>query len=320
MPQAELPKVSVNVVTYNQEAFLAETLDSILSQDYPNIEIIITDDASKDATQSIATAYANKHPGIIRTVFSQVNTGISLNANRGLMLCTGKYICPFAGDDLLLPGKLTAQVALMESDPTIPMSYHNVEWFESETGAHLRNHFEPGRHPVPTENPQDLFTGNPIPGPGVMLRRSMMSDTPNHPDFPFSSDWLHWIILSRLGPIRYLPGTYARYRRHSQNETLINPKIGAEQLRFIHYLRQHFPDAPQAALRQAEALSWQASAIGHMGTGNYYAALAAYGNVIRNGRFTRKNFAVMAICLVGLNLPKWARIALARRLIAQRFN
>lgn len=73
-----LPKVSIGIITYNHEHFLAECLDSVLAQTYPNFEITIADDCSKDRTHDIALEYARKHPDRIKRVIrSEKNLGMA---------------------------------------------------------------------------------------------------------------------------------------------------------------------------------------------------------------------------------------------------
>jgi glycosyltransferase involved in cell wall biosynthesis len=86
--------VSVVIPTYNQKDFVHETIDSVLVQDYENIEIIITDDGSKDGTNGIIQEYAAKYPDKIFPVLSERNTGIAANLNRGLAKVSGDVILP----------------------------------------------------------------------------------------------------------------------------------------------------------------------------------------------------------------------------------
>lgn len=99
------PLVSIVVVTYNSEKFVLETLESIKSQTYPRLELIITDDCSEDNTVNICEEWVKKNEGRFeksRIVTSPVNTGIGRNANRGLYYVTGEWYKGIAGDDALI--------------------------------------------------------------------------------------------------------------------------------------------------------------------------------------------------------------------------
>ena len=86
------PKVSVMIVTYNQENLIGETIESVISQDYPNLEIVVADDASVDGTQSVIKAYQEKYPLQIKPVLNPVNLGITGNCNAALAACTGELV------------------------------------------------------------------------------------------------------------------------------------------------------------------------------------------------------------------------------------
>ena len=89
----EHPKVSVSVISYNQEKYIGDCLQSILEQqvDFP-IEIIVGDDASRDATQTIILDYQGRHPDIIRSILREKNTGGTENYYGVVALCKGEYI------------------------------------------------------------------------------------------------------------------------------------------------------------------------------------------------------------------------------------
>lgn len=98
--------VSVVVVTYNSADFVLETLDSIAAQTYPELELIITDDCSKDDTVAVCRNWLDQHKErFVRTELLTVekNTGIAGNCNRGYEAAQGEWIKNIAGDDIMLP-------------------------------------------------------------------------------------------------------------------------------------------------------------------------------------------------------------------------
>ena len=109
--------VSVVVVTYNQSSIVEETLDSIYNQSYPSLEIIISDDCSKDNTLEIIENWLDRNKGRFvntRLLKSEINTGVTANCNRGVMAATGKYMQIIAGDDILLPNAIEEKVQFAE--------------------------------------------------------------------------------------------------------------------------------------------------------------------------------------------------------------
>ena len=111
------PLVSVLVITYNQENYLRQALDSILMQKVNfSYEILIGDDHSKDKTPDILKEYSEKYPDIIRLYLRDKNLGASRNAYDLLMKCKGSYLAFCEGDDYWIsPYKLQKQVDFLEN-------------------------------------------------------------------------------------------------------------------------------------------------------------------------------------------------------------
>lgn len=110
--------VSIVVVTYQSELYIIETLDSILNQDYSPLELVITDDASTDATISICKEWLDKNKqrfSNVRLLKSEKNTGTSRNANRGVKASSGSWIKILAGDDLLQPDCISSYVQFIQN-------------------------------------------------------------------------------------------------------------------------------------------------------------------------------------------------------------
>lgn len=120
-------KVSVFVISYNQERYIRETLDSIVNQEHPfSYEVIVCDDASKDGTPQIISEYANKYKEIV-PVLRKENIGLIANYFDAASRCRGEYIMVCAGDDYWLPGKIAQQVEYLDSHPDIGMIHSNVQ-------------------------------------------------------------------------------------------------------------------------------------------------------------------------------------------------
>ncbi len=104
------PKISIVTITYNSEATVEETIKSVVAQDYPNVEYIIIDGASKDSTLAIVDKYRDK----IAKVVSEPDKGISDAFNKGIKNATGDIIGIINSDDVLLPGALSTVAAAYE--------------------------------------------------------------------------------------------------------------------------------------------------------------------------------------------------------------
>jgi glycosyltransferase involved in cell wall biosynthesis len=220
--EAAMPKVSVVVPIYNQLPFIRETVDSVLAQDYENVELVLSDDGSTDGTREILSEYAERHPERIKLVVSERNTGIPGAFNRALDAHTGEYVAWLGGDDVMLPGKLSAQVALLQSRPEIDGCCHDADVFDSATGRSYGRFTEiyNGRRGVREGGVELLLDPAYLMLPSTMMLRS---SAVGHRRFDtrvrVANDWLFDIVLFRHGRIAGLDQVLARYRRHQRNAT-----------------------------------------------------------------------------------------------------
>jgi glycosyltransferase involved in cell wall biosynthesis len=141
------PKVSVMVVTYNHARFIAQALNSILSQERTfEIEINVIDDASTDGTQQIARQYQERHPDIVRCLFNSENVGhiaTQLNTYRGFQSLRGEYFALLEGDDYWCDNhKLARQVAFLDLNPDFVACAHNTLRIYDD-GSRPPEHFLP---------------------------------------------------------------------------------------------------------------------------------------------------------------------------------
>ena len=114
MNLTQKPLVTVITPAYNAEAYIKETIDSVLAQSLSDWELIVLDDGSKDRTQEIVAGYAQKDPRI-HLVVNETNMGVAKTRNRGIDLAQGRYIAFLDSDDIWHPNKLSAQLEKMEA-------------------------------------------------------------------------------------------------------------------------------------------------------------------------------------------------------------
>src|SRR5262245_2920980 len=108
------PLVSIVTPSYNQARFIRATIESVLSQDYPNIEYIIIDGSSTDKTASIAQEYAGR-----LTFISEKHRGQAHAINKGFRLARGELVSWLNSDDIILQGALSRAVSAFERRPTL---------------------------------------------------------------------------------------------------------------------------------------------------------------------------------------------------------
>lgn len=125
------PLVSIGLPVYNGGAHLRAALDSLLSQDYANLELVISDNASNDETREICEEYAAREPRI-RYFRNDTNLGAIKNFNRVAQLARGGYFAWASDHDRREPGNVSRCVEVMEADPTVVLCCPQTQWLEAD--------------------------------------------------------------------------------------------------------------------------------------------------------------------------------------------
>jgi glycosyltransferase involved in cell wall biosynthesis len=134
---AKQPLVSVHMLAYRHERFLARAIEGVVMQicDFP-FELVIAEDCSPDKTLDIAIQYQEKYPDLIRIIAGKVNIGMRRNSRRNMDFCRGKYIASCEGDDFWhRSDKLKMQIDLMEANPDMVLCHTD---FDRRTRFFLR--------------------------------------------------------------------------------------------------------------------------------------------------------------------------------------
>lgn len=205
------PFFSVVICTYNQEQYIAQTLDSILKQkhDYP-YEIIVGEDCSTDNTRKILLEYRKNFPAIIILLLNKHNVGMIQNYFTVVDNCKGKYIMVCAGDDYWLQGKVAFQISYMEEHPDVGMCYGKAKTYIDKNKKWGKNiGFD-------TTTVENLLRNNGIPALTVCMKadhkRRYITDI-----HPLSKNWLiedlpMWFWFAQNSKIKYFDTYFAVYR------------------------------------------------------------------------------------------------------------
>lgn len=215
-----VPVVSVLVPVYNGERYLAHALDSALAQTLREIEILVVDDGSKDASGAIADRYAAEFPDRIR-VIHQANQGLPLARNAAIAVARGRYFALLDADDVWLPGHLAACVDVLERDPMIGLAHANAEDIDAE-GRRIAYAEEPPRWGAEERDPYAavLLRRQHIVCPTVVFRRSVVESVGAF-DAAFNrlgcEDRDLWLRIAEVANIAYIDELQAQYRIHGSN-------------------------------------------------------------------------------------------------------
>lgn len=208
------PLVSILCITYNHEQFIEQTLDSFLMQKTSfDFEIVIHDDASTDATQSIIRKYAIAHPGTFKLTLEQKNQysqGSLQFIGDMYQSSLGNYVAVCEGDDYWTdPHKLQKQVDLMIAHPQYALSFHRVKVLTE--GDPTKDLIFPDPHDARSFDVKGLLERNFIQTNTVMYRRQDYSKIPEH---VLPLDWYMHLYHAQFGEIGFIDEVMSVYRRH----------------------------------------------------------------------------------------------------------
>lgn len=209
----ETPMVSVAITAYNAEQWLSQTLDSILAQhtSFP-VEIVISDDGSKDGTVALVRRYEQQYPNIVRVHDRGFNVGMQRNYYDAFDQCRGRYVAWLDADDYWTdPDKLEIQVAALEADPTVAMCCHYVRWVRRGHNEEvLRERYPttaPGRYGL-----ADVLRSNFLPSPSVMFRNGLHKKLPDwYLDVAPLGDWPVHVVAALEGGVLLIDRIMADY-------------------------------------------------------------------------------------------------------------
>jgi len=214
------PRISVVVTFFNQEEFVDEAIQSVLDQDWREIEVLACDDASSDRTVDALRRWSARDARV-QVIAGEHNAGLSENRNRGLRASTGEFVALLDGDDRMRAGKLRAQVELLEANPEAVGCVHDAEIFRSEDGVKLGLFSGyAGRRGMREGGVELWLDPTYFVLPSTLMCRSRF--VPEHlfdRRLPYTGDWLFSIELFRHGRCLVLEGVYVDYRRHGAQVT-----------------------------------------------------------------------------------------------------
>ena len=242
-----VPLVSVITPTYNREEFLRDTIESVLTQDYPRIEYIVLDDGSTDGTRELLRQYS----GRLRWASHQ-NMGETATVNAGFSMAKGEYLAIVNSDDPILPGLVSAGVDRMARESDLLVVY--PDWLMINEKSDVLQHMQ-----VYEYNFINMLRWHHcLPGPGALIRREAIDLVGGRdPRYRYVADFEHWLRIGLCGPLARLPGYLATFRVHGSSASV--SQRGAEMAEEHIQLMDNFfarPGIPPSAHRvKAEAYS-----------------------------------------------------------------
>jgi glycosyltransferase involved in cell wall biosynthesis len=201
-----VPKITVVTPSYNQGAYLEQTILSVLGQGYENLEYIIVDGGSTDESVEIIKRYASQ----LAWGISEKDGGQADALNKGFGRATGDILCWLNSDDFLLPGVLSTVARFLEADDLI---YGDCLSFSQKGSRCLIN--RPPRH-----DPALLGLMDYIVQPSSFWRRSLWEKTgPLNAELHYAFDWEWFLRAQKIGSFRKCDVIFSAYRFHDAHKS-----------------------------------------------------------------------------------------------------
>ena len=226
-----LPLVSIVTPSYNQGQFVRETIESVLTQDYPNIEYWVVDGSSTDGTISILKAY--EHDPRFHWV-SEKDRGQGDAVNKGWSRCRGEIVAWLNSDDTYCPDAVQAQAGYLLQNPDVDIVYGDYV-FTNQCGVHVRNGY--GR---PFQFIELLRFTIPCQPTVFLTKKAILCGGPLDISFYYSVDSEYWLRLYKQGlRFAYNPRLVATYRLHASSKTVASRSKAHEDWRRL--IRSYAP-------------------------------------------------------------------------------
>lgn len=192
-----MPKVSVIIPTYNRLAMLKEAVDSVLAQDFEDMELLVVDDGSTDGTAEEMEQYG----GRVKLLRQPENKGVSAARNKGILHARGKYIAFLDSDDLWVKGKLKIQTAFLQDNPHYPVCYTDEIWIRKGKRVNpMRKHAKYSGWIFEKCLPLCIISPS-----SVMMKKALFSKVGLFDEaLPVCEDYDFWLRISARFPVFFI--------------------------------------------------------------------------------------------------------------------
>jgi len=258
-------RVSVVIPAFNCAATVGPAIDSCLAQDYADVEVIVVNDGSTDRTGEVLAAFGERI-----VVVNQANGGLAAARNAGQRHSSGEFVAWMDADDLMLPGRIRRQAAVLARRPNIGLVSSDFTAFTTPDAdietSHIGSYYDAVSrlggirnlypHPLPGLDSdegavragrvyEDLVWGNFVHPPTVMARRAVLEAAGNSDEtLRYSSDYDLIVRMARLAEFAFVDAPLLRYRRSDGQMSRVHAgeRMQLEGISILQKLRHDDPD------------------------------------------------------------------------------
>lgn len=271
------PRLSIVIPAYNVASYVGDAIASALAQTIRDIEVIVINDGSTDGTAGVVKGFSDPRLRLV----SQPNRGLSAARNAGIANAQGAFIGFLDGDDRWYPEKAEMQLAAMESDPSIGITFCHSAYIDeagAETGRILLT--GPKRPRL-----RDLVLRNALSnGSTPIIRTEHFSQAGNFDtDLLSCEDWEMWVRLLRETPCQALlvPEVLTAYRINTQSLSFNFEKFLYNAETAVAKMKVATPEIPDRLFARGLAMCYRIAGSKALKIGNNRAALKLFAQAVR---------------------------------------
>ncbi len=288
------PTVSVILAALNEADYIAETIESVLKQNYPALELHVQDGGSSDKTVDVVKQYPVKY-------LVERDTGVPDAFNRGCRATTGEIVIFLGADDPLMPGSIQILVDTLTRNPDAGFAYGDMQLIDASGKPFVYMKSWPF-------DLDDMFWQNHVATQSVAMRRSALIDVGLYREGIYIADWDLWLRLGARYPSVYIPKLLARWRIHDRSTTLNNLGKYARSVQWVADSLLADPSIISRLRRgrpRAFAGSYLLATICYVLAGDMSEARGRFRQAFRaypQGVFTRSGMSALVSLLLGSKL------------------
>lgn len=233
------PLVSAIVPAYNAARFIDAAIRSAADQSYRQLEILVANDGSTDATEAVVRKWSERAD--VRWIDAPIRAGRpSVPRNRAVHAAAGEFVAFLDADDVWARHKIADQVRAFNSHPDLVMVYSALRAFGGGIGLTSASY---GLKPWPTRaavSREALEAANTVPCSSVMVRRDVierLGGFDEDPELQAVEDYDLWLRISAVGPIGFIPRVHGGYRVHTEGISR-DPSVQRRRAEYLVRKRQ----------------------------------------------------------------------------------